>query len=145
NQNKGACSTASGTACSSCGTCPSYSNLCDRPYGGDWSIDDGDFSLRGYSYFLDGNMILSGIGNANDANVTLIATGYLKLTGNNKFKPVMNAHLSPLQPPFTDPKVQFIVGSDLDFGGNVADSVNFDGLAYAREQISGTGSGTYNG
>lgn len=142
----GSCSGTASSACDSCGTCPPYADTqCTNPYGGTWTVLPAHPHLRNFNYFLDGNFTLTGIGSNPPIRTTLIATGHLDTTGNNKFQPIMKANLNPLQPPFTSPTIQFLFGSDLKFGGNVSDSDEFEGLAYAREQISGTGNGTYNG
>ncbi|MEW6729999.1 MAG: hypothetical protein AB1489_01560 [Acidobacteriota bacterium] len=144
----GSCSGTASAACSSapCNTCPPYTDTqCTNPYGGEWTTNPGDSLLRGYCYFIDGNFRQTGIGGNPPIRATLIATGHLNTTGNNEWTPIMKAALSPLQPPFTNPTIQFLFGADIDFGGNVADGVNFEGLAYAREQIEASGSGTYNG
>lgn len=141
----GSCGGSSGTACSSCGTCAVITGLCTNPYGGDWQIDTRDFSTSGYSYFLDGNFTGSGTGNKPDTRATLIMTGHIDITGNGIFTPVLKASLNPLQPPFTDPVVQFLVGSDFHSRGTPSDALSFDGLVYCREQIDLSGNGTYNG
>src|SRR5262249_44784346 len=116
------CSGSSGVACTSCGSCQTYTNICDNPYGGEWSLSNTSYT-SGYTYFLDGSF--SSAGGPGPVPATLITTGQIGFTGNSNFSPVMKAAFSPLQPPFTNPRVQFMIGSDFYIRGTPADSVNF--------------------
>jgi hypothetical protein len=135
------------SACTSCGNCPSQNTMCTNPYGADWTIADTslDTTVTGYSYFIDGNFVLGGTGLSAPAAITLIITGHFDIQGNGAFTPVMKANLSPLQPPFTSPIIQFLIGTDMKTNGTPSNPVQFDGLAYAREQIDLSGNGSYNG
>jgi hypothetical protein len=84
-----------------------------------FSVKGGTFSLSGksaplpYIYFFDGNVSMTGQGNAAPYNMSIIATGSVSMAGNAAFSA------------FTDPSGRqtgtlIVAGQDLDLGGTGA-------------------------
>ncbi len=137
-----------------CGTCPPREAPPGTPSrssnGETFSCTAGcepDPSNSGRVYFFDGNVKLAGnMGtNANPKKLTIITTGAIDIAGTPNIRGFLKANLAPLAPPFTSPLLTFVAGTDIAFTGDLSTSVTFEGVLYAREQISMTGSSQYAG
>lgn len=100
--------------------------------------------------FFDGNLTISG-NPGSDTNpfiLTFITTGFIDITGTPNFVGQLKAKLDPIAPPFTNPQIIFLAGTDIALSGNTTvgtGQIVFEGVAYAREQVGLTGNCTYTG
>ncbi len=105
-----------------------------------WRNNNGNDAKDAFLY-VEGNADMSN-GSAgtpgNKWELTLVATGYIAMTGND--------HIVNKKDPNLPPDIQnlfMVAGTDLDFSGNV--SQNVDGILYATEQLKLSGSANITG
>lgn len=118
-------------ACGGAGpTCPSG-----------WSFSGGTWSASGSmpsssTYYVQGNAQIHGTGKSTGfTQLSIIAEGSIKITGNGKFKPENGAG------------IQFVTNGDFELGGTVDadDSVDMDGQIMVREQMKIYGNSEFQG
>ncbi|MBL8197166.1 MAG: pilus assembly PilX N-terminal domain-containing protein [Blastocatellia bacterium] len=103
--------------------------------------------LKNKVYFFDGNAVVTGNAgsDSNPVSLTIITTGYIDVQGTPNFVAQLKAALDPITPPFTNPQLLFVAGTDVSLSGNLETSIKFEGVVYAREQVGLTGNCTYSG
>jgi hypothetical protein len=88
------------------------------------------------TYWVEANVEIHGTGKAAGfTQVSILAEGNLKLTGNGKFKPGNNSG------------IQFVTNGDFELGGTVDadDSIDMDGQIMVREQMKIYGNSEFQG
>jgi hypothetical protein len=105
-----------------------------------WTFSGGEWSASGSmpaaaTYYVEGPVSMHGTGKSSFTQLSLIAEGSIKLTGNGKFKPE------------NDQKIQFVTNGDFELGGTVDgdDTVDMDGQIMVREQIKIYGTSEFQG
>ena len=106
-----------------------------------WSFSGGTWSASGAmpsssTYYVQGNAQIHGTGKTSGfTQLSVIAEGSIKITGNGKFKPENGAG------------IQFVTNGDFELGGTVDadDSVDFDGQIMVREQMKIYGNSEFQG
>lgn len=118
-----------GSACGGGDPCPSG-----------WSFSGGTWSASGSmptasTYYVQGSAELHGTGKSSFTQLSIIAEGSLKITGNGKFQPENGAG------------IQFVTNGDFELGGTVDadDSVDMDGQILIREQMKIYGNSEFQG
>lgn len=141
------------TACNNTTNCPPP----NPPSGTPSRINNGDLfsndssldttALKNKVYFFDGSVkVTNNPGtDANPVPLTIITTGYIDVQGTPNFVGQLKAKLDPIAPPFTNPQLIFLAGTDVTLQGNLTTSITFEGVVYAREQVELTGNCTYTG
>jgi hypothetical protein len=116
--------------------CGSKSLAC--PSG--WSFSGGTWSASGSmpdsaTYYVEGNAEIHGTGKSSFTQISVIAEGSLKITGNGKFKPENGAG------------IQFVTNGDFELGGNADadDPIDMDGQIMVREQMKIYGNSEFQG
>lgn len=123
---------STGVACSGsgAGACPTGWSFS----GGTWSAS-GSMPSTG-TYYVQGSAEVHGTGkSAGFTQLSIIAEGSIKITGNGKFKPENGAG------------IQFVTNGDFELGGTVDadDSVDMDGQIMIREQMKIYGNSEFQG
>lgn len=116
------------------------------PTGWTWTAATGTWSASGAmpaapapnkaTYYAESNVELHGTGkSAGFTEISIIAEGNLKVTGNGKFKPG------------NDSKVQFVTNGDFELGGtaDADDPIDMDGQIMVREQMHIYGNSEFQG
>jgi hypothetical protein len=111
-----------------------------------WSFSGGTWSAEGSmpvapppnkaTYYVEGSAEVHGTGKtAGFTEISIIAEGSLKITGNGKFKPA------------NDSKIQFVTNGDFELGGtaDADDSIDMDGQIMVREQLKIYGNSQFQG
>ncbi|MBI4851154.1 MAG: hypothetical protein HY819_04935 [Acidobacteria bacterium] len=143
----------SSTSCANSTNCPPPNPPAGTPsrasngdlFSNDSSLDTS--ALRNKVYFFDGDVkVTNNPGtDANPVSLTIITTGYIDVQGTPNFVGQLKAKLDPIAPPFTNPQLLFLAGTDVALQGNLTTSIKFEGVVYAREQVGLTGNCTYTG
>ncbi|KAF0247715.1 MAG: hypothetical protein FD167_2885, partial [bacterium] len=141
------------TACANTTNCPPPnppSGTPSRANNGDTFSNDASLdstALKNKVYFFDGNVKVTGNpgSDTNPVPLTLITIGYIDVQGTPNFVGQLKAKLDPIAPPFTNPQLLFLAGTDVALQGNLTTSIVFEGVVYAREQVALTGNCTYTG
>jgi predicted acyltransferase (DUF342 family) len=105
--------------------------------GGTWSAS-GSMPTSGLTkstYWVEGNVEIHGTGKSSETQISVLAEGNMKLTGNGKFKPG------------NDSKIQFVTNGDFEMGGSVDadDLLDMDGQIMVREQMKIYGNSEFQG
>ena len=105
-----------------------------------WTFGSGTWSAAGdmptsATYYVQGPVEMHGTGKSSFTQLSLIAEGSIKLSGNGKFKPENGAG------------IQFVTNGDFELEGTVDadDSVDMDGQIMVREQIKILGNSEFQG
>jgi len=106
-----------------------------------WSFSGGTWSASGAmpsssTYYVQGDANIHGTGKSSGfTQISVIAEGSIKVTGNGKFKPENGAG------------IQFVTNGDFELGGtvDVDDSVDMDGQIMVREQMKIYGNSEFQG
>lgn len=116
-----------GTACTS--GCPT-----------EWTFSSGTWRAAGTmpaagTYYVQGHVEVHGTGKATATEVSIIAEGNIKLTGNSKYLPA------------NDSGIMFVSNGDFEFGGSVDGDpdVDMDGQIMVREQMKLYGTSSFQG
>ena len=110
------------------------------PSGWTWTAATGTWSASGSmpssaTYYVQGSVEMHGSGKSSFTQLSVIAEGSIKLSGNGKFKPENGAG------------IQFVTNGDFELEGTVDadDSVDMDGQIMVREQIKILGNSEFQG
>lgn len=102
-----------------------------------WSADGAmpTSGLTKSTYYVEGNAEVHGTGKSTFTEISIIAEGSLKITGNGKFKPG------------NDSKIQFVTNGDFELGGTADsdDPLDMDGQIMVREQMHIYGNSKFQG
>lgn len=109
-----------------------------------WSFSGGTWSASGSmptsgltksTYYVEGNAEVHGTGKSTLTQISIIAEGSLKISGNGKFKPG------------NDSKIQFVTNGDFEMLGNADadDPTDLDGQIMVREQMKIQGNSEFQG
>jgi hypothetical protein len=87
------------------------------------------------TYYVEANVEVHGTGKSSFTEISILAEGSLKITGNGKFKPG------------NDSKIQFVTNGDFELGGtaDADDPIDMDGQIMVREQLKMYGNSEFQG
>ena len=116
-----------------------------------WSLSGTTWSPSGaaagnnQAYFAYGDMDING----GTYTMTVVATGHYHVNGNAAFTPYWAGSraiaLPGIQPPFAKIDLLFLAGTDFWMNGNASESITYNGVIYAGEQVKLLGNATFYG
>lgn len=116
-----------------------------------WSLSGTTWSPSGaaagnnQAYFTYGDIDING----GTYTISIVATGHYHVNGNASFTPYWAGSraiaLPGIQPPFAKVDLLFMAGTDFWMNGNAAETITYNGVIYAGEQVKLLGNATFYG